>query len=467
MSSLPNVLTFVDVETTGTSARYGRVIEVGVLRLEEGKLTKQYETLIDPQMRLDPFITTLTGITSQELESAPTFRDIKDTLLDLFADAILVAHNARFDHAFLKYEFERYGVEFQIDKLCTVRFARALFPGYSSYSLENLISNLKIKVTKRHRAFEDARVLVKLYEMAIDTHGEDRVASVIASMLKRQSLPPYLSKELLDKLPKTPGVYTFFGEDGSPLYIGKSINVKDRVLSHFALSGGQAADSKLYKDVRHIEVDQTAGEIGALLLESAKVKELLPIYNQQLRKSRVMTIICQGADNNGYHTAYIQTLDPKTMLDEVSSQSILALCRSKKQAMDLLRSLVESQHLCPKLLGLEKRKGECFSSQLGICKGACVGKDKINLYNLRFEQAFVTLRLKRWPYKGKIVIKEEWDEKQEYFVIDQWCYLGSVRDTDDIETMAAAPYRFDYDTYKILVSALMGKKKGIKVYEID
>ncbi len=467
MSSLPSVLTFVDVETTGTSARYGRVIEVGVLRLEEGKITKQYETLIDPQIRLDPFITTLTGITSHELEGAPTFRDIKDELLDLFSDAILVAHNARFDHSFLKYEFERYGVEFQIDKLCTVRFARALFPGFTSYSLEHLISNLKIDVTKRHRAFEDARVLVKLYEMAIDFHGEEKVANVIASLLKRQSLPPYLSKDLLDKLPKTPGVYTFFGEDGSPLYVGKSINIKERVMSHFALSGGQAADSKLYKAVRHIEVDQTAGEIGALLLESTKVKELLPIYNQQLRKSRAMTIICQGEDKNGFHTAHIQTLDPKTLLEDVSFQSILALCRSRKQARDLLQSLVESQHLCPIFLGLEKRKGACFSSQLGLCKGACVGKENTKLYNLRFEQAFATLRLKRWPYKGKIVIKEELDDKQEYFIVDQWCYLGSVKDTHDIETIGTVPYRFDFDTYKILISALLGKKKGIKVYEID
>lgn len=466
MSVLPSVMTFVDVETTGTSARYGRVIEVGVLRVENGKVTKKYESLIDPQIRLDPFITRLTGITSEDLESAPTFRDVKDTLLDLFDGAVFVAHNARFDHSFLKNEFERYGVEFRIDKLDTVRFARQLFPGLRSYSLENLITNLHIPVTKRHRAFEDARVLVKLYEMAIGLHGEEKVADVIYGQLKRQSLPPYLAKELLDTLPRTPGVYTFFGEDGSPLYVGKSVNVKERVLSHFSNGGGQAADSKLYKEVRHIEVSQTAGEIGALLLESVKVKELLPLYNQQLRRSKVMTIITQGKDKNGYHTATIESLDPKTLLDQTEASSILALCRSKKQATELLRSLVETQHLCPTLLGLEKGKGPCFSSQLGICRGACTGKDKVNLYNLRFDTAFATLRLKRWPFKGKVVIKEAREDKEEYFVIDQWCYIGSVKDLHDMEELTNAPYLFDYDTYKILVSALLGKKKGIEVFEI-
>src|SRR6266702_4216216 len=125
---LPPKLAFVDIETTGVRSSYDRIIEIGILRVENNKLVKSFQSLINPESYLPKEITMITGITQQDIEHAPTFRSVKDEIIEILADCTFVAHNVRFDYAFLKHELLRENITFSSKHFCTVRLSRLLFP---------------------------------------------------------------------------------------------------------------------------------------------------------------------------------------------------------------------------------------------------------------------------------------------------------------------------------------------------
>src|SRR5258708_39807262 len=97
---LPKTLSFVDVETNGLSSQFGRIIEIGIIRVEDNKVVDEFSTLINPQTSLDPFISSMTGITSEQLENAPTFYDVSSRIKEMLSDSLFVAHNVLFDYSF-------------------------------------------------------------------------------------------------------------------------------------------------------------------------------------------------------------------------------------------------------------------------------------------------------------------------------------------------------------------------------
>ncbi|HMJ49188.1 MAG TPA: 3'-5' exonuclease, partial [Burkholderiales bacterium] len=124
-------LAIVDVETTGATPSHDRVTEIGILRVERGRIIEEWSSLVNPETRIPPAIETLTGITNAMVAQAPTFRELADEILARLQGRLLVAHNARFDYGFIKNELCRFGVEFRPKLLCTVRLSRRLYPGYS------------------------------------------------------------------------------------------------------------------------------------------------------------------------------------------------------------------------------------------------------------------------------------------------------------------------------------------------
>lgn len=151
--------TIVDVETTGGSPFFNRVIEIGLLRVEKGELIEEYQTLINPEMEIPEFIIKMTGITQEAVAAAPRFEEIAEDVLSKFEDAIFVAHNSQFDYGFLKEEFRRLGYAFNMQQLCTVRLSRALYKEHKHHNLTALIERYNFACENRHRAFDDAKVL--------------------------------------------------------------------------------------------------------------------------------------------------------------------------------------------------------------------------------------------------------------------------------------------------------------------
>ena len=466
MTTLPKKICFVDIETTGCSLYNDRIIEIGILRIEDGQVTKTFSSLINPQVHVPPEIELLTGITGFDVEGAPSFYELKQEIREILEDCVFVAHNVRFDYSFLKTEFKRFDMEFSPKQFCTVKLSRALFPQFRHHNLDSIIERFGFVNERRHRAFDDAKVLWDFYQLMQREAGQDKLLEAIAKAMKRPTVPLNLPIEYLDSLPDKPGVYIFYGENQLPLYIGKSVSIKKRVMSHFSSDHLSSIELKIAQQVKHIEWIITAGELGALLKEANLIKQMQPLYNRKLRQKHKMIAVRSITNSEGFES--VELIDANE-IDVENLDTIIGIFRSKKAALSFLLNKCKEHMLCERYLGLENTKSACFSYRLGKCKGACSGKEIPVMYNFRFSQAFFGSRLQRWPYSTPVVVKELSSEadKSEAFVLDKWCYLGSIKENGqarDIEVKKEL--EFDLDTYKILQSFIK-HKKGVAISPIN
>lgn len=230
---IPRKLSFIDVETTGMSPGCDRVIEIGIIRVEDNQVINQYSSLINPGTHIDPFILSMTGINPGELQNAPSFYEVADRIKKLLSDSVFVAHNVLFDYGFIKREFERLEKSFSAKYCCSVKLSKKLYPRFKRHNLDAIIKRFNLVCANRHRAFDDAKAIWNFYQHSLNNLGEEKLAKAFSSVFKRPSLPVNLTEEVLDSLPDSPGVYIFYNKDNTPLYIGKSKNIKTRVVSHF------------------------------------------------------------------------------------------------------------------------------------------------------------------------------------------------------------------------------------------
>lgn len=154
---------FLDIETTGGSKTSSRITEVGALRVENGRVVDTFKQLINPEQLVPWYITKLTGIDNEMVWSAPTFRGIADDLERFLSDSIFVAHNVNFDYQFIKMEYESIGYEFKMDRMCSAKLSRLLYPQYRSHALDMIIKRKKLNVVNRHRALDDANVICEFF----------------------------------------------------------------------------------------------------------------------------------------------------------------------------------------------------------------------------------------------------------------------------------------------------------------
>jgi DNA polymerase-3 subunit epsilon len=466
VSVLDGPLVFVDVETTGMSYTRGRVIEVAAIRVENGGIVNSFSSLIDPQIELPQFITELTGISSRQLAGAPTFHDIAGKLSGILEGAVFVAHNVRFDYGFLKHEFRRVGRQFDLKLLCTVRLSKALYPGVHGHRLQDLIERCDIQATNRHRAYDDAQAMWQFIQHAVDNFPAPLIEDAIRLQLKSPSLPKNLNPELVKNLPESAGVYIFQDDKGAPLYIGKSVNLRKRVLSHFSADHEYESEFKISQQIAGIETVETGGELSALLLESKLVKDMQPLFNRQLRRRQKLTLVRQTSHPDGFIGI---TMDDVDEIDSDNLDSILGVYATKGKARRFVEQLMKDFGLCPKLMGFEKGPGSCFSYQLKKCSGACAGQEKPPEYNSRLLSAFGNGRLQAWPYRSAIIIKEKTDSDIEYsIVVDKWCVIADIKAEPDCEPVINFQKRvFDVDTYKILRSYLSSKADKLSILPIS
>lgn len=445
---------FVDIETTGGSYRNSRVLEVAAIRYENGEITAEFSSLINPETYIPASITSLTGIREHDVIDAPVFADIAEQLAEVMSGAVFVAHNVRFDYSFLKNEFALIGMEFTPKLLCTVRLSRYLYKQEQGHSLAKLIARYDIPFLNRHRALDDARAILYFSQMAFEQNGAELFSAAIAHQLKSQSLPPNLDKEELDAIKDVPGVYIFQDETHQPIYVGKSINLKKRVMSHFqdVRSGKEV---RISQNIHHVETIPTGNELAALLLESKLVKELKPLFNRKLRRVSSYAMLIKSMEGE-YASIRVKqgNVDTETDLD-----TIYGMYPSRMKAKKSLEETTRIFQLCPKLMGLEKTTGACFSYSLGKCKGACIGEESPELYNRRFELAMEHSRLKSWPFDTSIALPV--NTKGEQVIIKNWMVQGYVDESGDIVYDAEDP-NFDMDEYKIIQRFIRENKQFIR-----
>lgn len=438
---------FVDIETNGGNGERGRITEIAVIRVENDEIVDEFTTLINPGAPLPRWITTLTGITDADVAQAPYFDEIADELNRILSGAVFVAHNVRFDYSFIKRQLEASGYKFRPKLFCTVRMSRAMYPENKGHSLEKIIARHGIRVGARHRAYDDAKAIYDFARLAITEKGLDTFKASVLAQFKTKTLPPNMDESAFTNIPQTPGVYIFEDKDGMPLYVGKSVNLRQRVMSHFSSDTRIAKEMKLSQGSHNISFIQTETEIEALLLESAKIKELQPLHNRLLRRTTKQTVVIRDFTDDGYLKMRIESRD----LNETTEiDGIYGVYTSRMKAKGRLEELTKTFQLCPKLMDLEKSKGACFRYHLGICKGACIGEESSDKYNRRVELALERSKVDAWPFNGELALKIS---ETKALIIDQWIIKGYLTAVEGGETyIERIKNGFDIDTYKILRS---------------
>lgn len=454
---LPSV-TFLDLETTGATPLRDRITEIALVRFDDGVETARWQTLVNPEQPIPPFIQSLTGINDEMVAQAPRFAEVADALLAFLEGSVLAAHNVRFDHGFLKAEFKRMGITLRQKVLCTVKLSRLLYPQHYSHGIDAIVARHNITGLARHRAMGDVEAILIMLADARRDLGEATVAAAAEKLMAAPALPPHIDASLVGELPESPGVYLFYGENDLPLYVGKSINLRARVLSHFSSDHASTKEMRMTQEMKRFEWIPTAGEFSALLLESRLVKERQPIYNRQLRRERTLCSWQLMPEAQPLvNLVYEDDIDPSQMAQ------LYGTFRNKRQALETLRKIAELSHLCLKALGLESgRSGPCFAYQLKRCKGVCCGQEPVALHAIRVQQALMAHRLKVWPYRGKIGIEEISHENdlRQIHVFEHWVYLGVAEDDDTLYALQSqkTPLKFDLDSYKLLLKMLANKR---------
>jgi DNA polymerase III subunit epsilon len=456
---LPAHCVVLDLETTGTSPTHNRIIEIGLCEIVDGQMVEEWSSLVNPQVRISPFITHYTGISDELVAAAPTFEDLAEDLHQRLSGKVLIAHNARFDYGFLKNEFARLGLDYQEKTLCTLKLSRRLYSEHRRHGLDALIERHGLSSQARHRALGDVRMTWEFLQKALAENPSDVLEKELHRMLGRPSLPPNVAPEQIEALPNAPGVYLFYGENDSVLYVGKSIDLRARVLSHFSGDHRRHKDMRLSQQIHRLEFIETAGELGALLLEARLVKELSPVHNRRLRRNRELHSLRFSSDcaAGGIAIVSLTQVAPKDLAQTYG------LFRSSREAQNVLREIASEQKLCLKIMGLEKGRGACFAYQLKKCRGACVGDEPQALHRARLQMALSALKLRTWPFAGMIGLRESSPTgRTAVHVFDQWCHLGTAQDEAELADILESKNEslgFDLDGYKILCRYLE-KKQG-------
>lgn len=364
----------VDIETTGGHAAANAITEIAIYIHDGERVTRHFTTLINPGREIPRYITALTGISNAMVANAPLFEEVAPEIFSMLSDNVFIAHNVNFDFSFVKHHLKLNGYVLHVKKLCTVRLSRKIFAGLPSYSLGSLCRNLGIEIENRHRAAGDAKATVILFNKLLQNGATDH----INKMLKRSSaehwLPLHLDKSEIDHLPPRPGVYYFHNAKGKIIYVGKAINLKKRVSSHFTHNDPEKKRQHFLRLICRISHTVCANELHALVLESSEIRRLWPKYNDSQKQPVQKFGLYSFEDSLGYMRLAIDK--KKKNLQPLYSFNLL------HEGLVMLKKMVDQFELNHKLCYLDKTPFAQNDEKL---------IDSPALYNLKVNDAILSL----------------------------------------------------------------------------
>ena len=390
----------VDIETTGNGFTGSKITEISIFIYDGEKVVDEYTTLVNPECNIPPFITNLTGITNAMVSNAPKFYEIAKRVSEITKNNIFVAHSVNFDYNIIKKEFKELGADYRRKKLCTIRLSRKLIPGLKSYSLGAICRSQNITITNRHRARGDAEATTILFEKLMQRDHKGVFRSFLNPRSRQATLPPMLSKNIVDNLSKKTGIYYFKNEQDKIIYVGKAKNIKQRVISHFYDTSKKEITMCL--ETSNVSFIETGNELVALLMESSEIKKIFPKYNRAQRRAQESIGLFSYEDRDGIlHLAYNRL---KLVSDPLMKFYNVTECRV------FLEKLCENFDLCPKYCHLQTNVSSCFHYQIKKCKGICRNEEPISTYNKRVQQAITSIKFKTENF----MIKEKGRNNNEY-----------------------------------------------------
>jgi len=392
-----------------------RVLEIGIVLIENGEVISRFQSLVDPEMYIPFNVTLIHGITQDTIKGAPTFKDIASEIEQITQNSIFVAHSVQFDYGFVKAEFNRLGMAFDRKRLCTVRLSKRLLPGLKSHSLASLCQYYQIVNKRAHRALEDAEATATIF---FNLRNLPDFETVIADFLNRKSketsLPPHLKKESFTNLPSSTGVYIFSDQKGKVVYVGKAIDIKDRVGQHFSGNTHTKVKQAFLSHIYEVDYKVTGHELMALLTENELIKKYYPRFNSTNKDFHLNFGIYQYEDQKGY----------KRLVIGESGKWSQPICvfRTKGEAtLSLLKTSMKNG-LCLRLNRLiPERNAVCqYEEKNGQKCLVCDARSEAEAYNLAIEKA-----LENWHEGQSYVLQMAGRQDEELGLV--WVQNGKIK----------------------------------------
>jgi DNA polymerase-3 subunit epsilon len=404
----------IDIETCGGKYEYrrGRITEICIAIHDGLRVVEKYTTLINPECYISPYFISLSGITNEMVAKAPKFHEIAKTIIDMTEGKIFVAHNVAFDYGFIKDEFAGLGYKYKRETLCTVRLSRKLMPGKLSYSLGKLCESIGIDVQNRHRAEGDVDATIQLFDRLLELksmHPQFKNLGVEDLMTRRIDK---IKHYILDKLPEACGVYYFLNKEQQIIYIGKSVNMYNRAMSHF--NSKESKGKKMLNDLYNVDFVKTGSELVALLHEAEEIKNHKPHYNR-MRKADVFThSIDWFNDDNGIINFKI--------VEYENTVNTLVSFANYTTARQRIEDWIDEYALCLRYCHLTSDDAICFNHQIKKCNGICAGEEEITIYNKRAKEIIDSIIFKNEHFA--LIDHGKTPEERSIILVENGHYVG-------------------------------------------
>jgi DNA polymerase-3 subunit epsilon len=468
----PEPLIFVDLETSGANFANDRIIEIGLIEVDQSG-TREWSVLVNPERPLSPFITGLTGIDDAMLDSAPPFREVAPVLLDRLRGRLFIAHNARFDYGFLKSEFRRLGMDFRAPNLCTVKLSRKLFPQHYRHNLDTLVERHGLSVAgDRHRALADARVLWDLWQCWHRLLPVDAIRDAVTTIVGRPHLPAQLDAALLDDLPEAAGAYALYDEHDHLLLVRHSSNLRQQVLAHFTIGN---RDTVLFRNTWRIEWRDAAGELGARLraIELAGSASPGDPAPPATRRGSASAWRPQSSVRGNSGSLRRVTSDRNSFFHRTSILLWLTTCSAFTRIVE--RPCAACAHwLMPSICvpgssvsRMPQRREPAPPIGRRTAVACALARKPVGLHSVRLMTALAKLKVKAWPYKGPVLLieQDEFGMREDAHLVDRWRLVATLHSEEALQAcLAHGPTARDFDPaiYRIVNKFLQAGKVRVR-----
>lgn len=449
----------VDIETTGGYASGSGITEIAIIIHDGEEVIDRFETLLNPGQSIPLYIRELTGIDYHMIAESPRFCDVAETIYKMLAGRVFVAHNVNFDYSFVKHHLSLEGYELNVPRVCTVRLCKKIRPGLRSYSLGRLCEVLDIHIENRHRAGGDADATAILFERLLRWDTEGVLQSMLRKNSKEHTLPPHLPREEFEALPSGAGVYYFRDKAGKVIYVGKALNVKKRVASHFSGHNPNQQRQQFMSDICSVDCEPCGNELMALLLESIEIKKLWPKYNRALKRFEPKFGLYRYEDQNNRLRLAIGKHHP--------SQLAVHTFYSQSDASDMLHRIVRNFGLCPEVCKIGPCEGNCH--QADGAEPCCLARTAPEEHNKLIESALEQLdsQLPSFAIIDRGRHNEEhscvWIEKGDFYGMGYFSKNSDLQWPDDIKSSLT---RYDSSYYLLQLVFDYAAKYPYKVRQL-
>ncbi len=454
----------LDIETTGGKYNEEGITEIAIYKFDGHEIIDQFSSLVNPERKIQPFVVNLTGINNEMLRNAPKFYEVAKRIIEITDGCIVVAHNAQFDNRILTTEFDRLGYEFELPTLCTVELSKKLIPDLPSYSLGKLVRSLGIPISDRHRAQGDAKATVSLFKMLLEKDTAKEIISKTVKKDPKRQLEPKLL-DIIEEAPSGTGVYYMHRANGDIIYVGKSKNIKKRLIQHF--TNDNRKSKKIQLEVASVSYELTGNDLIAQLKESQEIKKLKPLFNHALKRTIFKYQLVSFTDEKGYIHLKIEKVNKK----DDANKNIITTFTSFQQAKSHLFTITDDFQLCQKLTHLENNVGVCFNYGLKMCFGACIDEEIPHDYNYRVKKY-----IDKYSFTHPtmlIIDKGRTVDEHSVILIEDNIYKGfgfynlnfQINNLEILKTLIN-PMQHDRDTQHI-IQGYLRKNKGVKIVKIE